>query len=70
MITSRAGEAGGRKFQSYKNKSSLSLSFLDSFPLLLPFHCFFFLRPSSFLPLLGRDLDREIEIDIRRKVDR
>ena len=36
--TSRAGEAGGRKFQKYKNYSYLSLSFLDSFSLLLPFH--------------------------------
>ena len=62
FLTSRAGEAGGRKFPTYKNYSSLSLSFLDSFSpsfflssflsFLPPFFPFFYLSFLSFLRLL------------------
>ena len=50
--TSRAGEAGGRKFQSYKNYSYLSLSCLDYCSLFLPFHGFFFFFHSFFISFL------------------
>ena len=46
--TSIAGEAGGRKFQKYKNYSSLFLSFLDSFS--PSFFLSSFLSFLSFLP--------------------